>query len=436
MPDDRNITLCLISEIFFPEDQGGQGQQAFELARRLALRGVRVRVITRRNFPTSARHERLGDVDIARIGPSGLLKGRGWAALPRTLWFLLALLVRTWSAARESDAVLVHGAKWILLPVMFAARLSRRAHAVRHPAGRATTVGVPCIVKIDALAELQHDITPESLARMGLHVQSRVLAPWRRLRSAMLRRAAAIIAISNEIAAELRARGVEPARIARIPNGIDLQHWQHARADKHALRASLQLPEGVLVICSGRLARSKGALSLLDAWVPIARDRRDAHLVLIGGGARSFDDCETQLRERVRTQQLDGQVHFIGQVDNVADYLHASDVYVLNSESEGFGLSLVEAMAAGLPCVATRVSVAPEIIVDGVNSSLIPARGTAALREGLQAMLDSEQSRRRMAAAAQAAAVHHFNIDAIVDRYVRLFEQRATPLDQAPVHAA
>lgn len=93
--------VCIVSEIFHPEDQGGQGRQAFELARQLIHQGVPVRVVTRRNFDGSRRQEMLEGIDVTRLPPTGLLKGRGWAAIPRTLYFLVGLL---WHLIRHRGA--------------------------------------------------------------------------------------------------------------------------------------------------------------------------------------------------------------------------------------------------------------------------------------------------------------------------------------------
>jgi glycosyltransferase involved in cell wall biosynthesis len=125
-------------------------------------------------------------------------------------------------------------------------------------------------------------------------------------------------------------------------------------------RRRLLLPDGLLAIYTGRLSRAKGLLMLLEVWTPIARAHPDVHLILVGSGERSFDGCEQELREHVRRNDLQSRVTFTGHVENVAEYLHASDLFVSCSDSEGFGLSLVEAMAAERPCVSTSVGVAPE----------------------------------------------------------------------------
>lgn len=406
----KTVRVCLVTEIFHPEDQGGQGQQAFALARRLQASGVTLMVLTRRNYATSHMSELLDGVHVTRLPPMGLLKGKGWAAVMPTLRFLCVLFVRLVQRRRHYDVVLVQGVKGILLPTVIAAGFLNKR----------------CIVKIDAVAELAHDLTPESLARMRLNERSRVVRGWSKVRDALLRRADAVVAISAEIEAALAPRLGQRERIVHIPNGVELQHRETRPLDKAALRRCLGLPEGVLIVYTGRLSRAKGLMMLLEVWERLAPDHPAAHLVLVGSGDRSFDGCEMELRAYAARADLAHRVMFTGQVDRVIDYLRACDLFVLPSESEGFGLSLVEAMAAGLPCISTRVGVAPEIIRSGVNGWLVPPNDDAELRSALQTALGNSQRWPEIGAAAREVAAH-FDIDRVTSSYMRLFELVTSP---------
>lgn len=402
--------LCLITEIFHPEDQGGQGQQAFVLARRLHASGVAVTVLTRRNFMRSAVSETIDCIDVTRLPPAGLLKGRGWAAVVPTLRFLCVLFIRLLRRRRDYDIILVQGAKAILVPTLLAGRL----------------LGKPCIVKIDALAEFTQELTPESLARMGLREQSLIVRLWSDLRDALLQRAGAVVAISAELETALVARLGQTVRVVRIPNGVEMAHWKSQGPDKAVLRRRLGLPEGAIVIYTGRLSRAKGLMMLLQVWEQLVPNHAPCHLLIVGSGDRSFDGCETELREYARRSVLAECVTFTGQVDRVIDYLRASDVFVLPSDSEGFGLSLVEAMAVGLPCVSTRVGVAPEVIQTGMNGWLVPPQDHAGLRAALQTALSESLRWPDIGAAAQQSAAH-FDLGRVTDAYVRLFDLVTSP---------
>ncbi|HKU16353.1 MAG TPA: glycosyltransferase [Steroidobacteraceae bacterium] len=400
------LRTCLVTEIFHPEDQGGQGRQAFALARRLRAHGAGVTVATRRNFSGSARRESFDGIHITRLPPTGLLKGKGWRAAPPTLWFLALLFMHLLRQRRSYDVLLVQGVKGVLIPTLLAALL----------------LGKRCIVKVDAVAELEQELTPESLSQMKLRPGSTLVRLWSRLRDALLRRADATIAISAEIEAALTRRLGSATRIVRIPNGIELGHTG-THGNRRELRERLALPDGVVVIYTGRLARAKGLPMLLDVWTQIARERPDVHLVLVGSGDRSFDGCEPQLRDQVRRAGLQARVTFTGHVENVADYLRASDLFVLSSESEGFGLSLVEAMASGVPCVSTAVGIAPEVIRHGHSGWLVPVRDPRALSAALHDALDRRHALRAIGAAARRAVASRFDMDQVAGRYIDVMQE-------------
>lgn len=394
--------ICLVTEIFHPEDQGGQGRQAFALARRMSAHGAVVTVATRRNFATSTGNEVIDGIRISRLAPTGLLKGKGWRAIPPTLLFLTLLLLHLVRQRRSYDVILVQGVKAVLIPTALVAWMLRKR----------------CIVKVDAVAELEQELTPESLAQMKLREGAKLVRLWARLRDALLRRAHATVAISAEIEAALARRVGAATRVVRIPNGLELRDSSGADCDRTQLRRRLGLPDGLLVIYTGRLSRAKGLPMLLEVWSQIARDRADAHLVLVGSGDRSFDGCEQELRDYVRAAQLESRVTLTGHVENVHEYLQASDLFVSCSESEGFGLSLVEAMAAGLACVSTAVGVAPEVIRNRHEGWLVPVRDPAALSAALHEALDHRNALPAIGAAARRAIASRFDMDEVARRYL------------------
>jgi glycosyltransferase involved in cell wall biosynthesis len=399
--------VCLITEIFHPEDQGGQGQHAFELAARLRARGVDVTVLTRRVFEATPRGESTGQgIRVVRLEPPGLLKGRGWHAVWPSLRFLSGVFFALVRGRASFDVFLVHGVKGILLPTVLAARL----------------FGKRCVIKIDALEELENGVARESIERMGLAANSFVLRTWTRLRDALLRRADAVIAISSELADALRARGLTPTQVRRIPNGIDLRRWLDDRPGKAALRQRLSLPDQTLVTYAGRLSRAKGLVMLVKVWQRVAASYPHVHLLLIGSGDRSFDGCESELRALVQQAGLERRVTFVGHVDTVPDYLRASDLFVVCSESEGFGLSLIEAMAVGLPCISTAVGAAPEVIRHRESGWLIPVNDAHALHRALEDALHSHAQWPVLGAEGRRAVVERFDLDEVVERYLALFQ--------------
>jgi PAS domain S-box-containing protein len=161
----------------------------------------------------------------------------------------------------------------------------------------------------------------------------------------------------------------------------------------------------------------------MEAWTHIARRHPHAHWVLVGGGDRSFDNCEEQLRSQVAEQGLQSRVSFIGHVPDVTSYLAASDLFIQCSESEGFGMSLIEAMAAGVPSISTRVGIAPEVIADARNGWFAPI-GDA---EGVAAVIEQAFSARSewsvMGQQARAAVESKFDFEVVARRYMEVFKQ-------------
>src|SRR6202007_1327431 len=109
--ETMQLRVCIVTEIFHPEDKGGMGRQAHALAERLIQEGIHVDAVTRRIMAESPVRERVGLVDVTRLPPPGVLKGRGWAALWPVTWFSLRLLVWLLRRVNSYDVLLVQGTK-------------------------------------------------------------------------------------------------------------------------------------------------------------------------------------------------------------------------------------------------------------------------------------------------------------------------------------
>ena len=123
---------------------------------------------------------------------------------------------------------------------------------------------------------------------------------------------------------------------------------------------------------------------------------------------------------------MESRVRFLGIRADVADILRASDVFVLSSRVEGNLMSVMEAMAAGLPVVSTAVGGVPELVQEGVTGLLVPSEDAGALACALQALVDDPARRQAMGAAARRHAVARFDIRHTVRRYEQLYEKLLT----------
>jgi glycosyltransferase involved in cell wall biosynthesis len=189
-----------------------------------------------------------------------------------------------------------------------------------------------------------------------------------------------IIAISDHIARFTVTRGVRyPARVRRVYHGIEPTVTEALERDGQRIRAELGLSsEDFLVGNVGRLALQKGQRHLIAAMPLLLERVPRAHLVIAGRG-----DLEEYLRDLSLEVGVADRVHVLGPRRDVPALMHAMDVFAMPSIWEGFGLVLLEAMAAGRPIVASRVATIPEVVVDGATGLLVPAGDPVALAEAL-----------------------------------------------------
>ena len=195
-----------------------------------------------------------------------------------------------------------------------------------------------------------------------------------------------------------------------IPNGIELDRYWHPEVRESWRRANGFSDEDVLVVSVGRLEAQKNPGVLAEAIQKVP----GAHLLLVGQG---------ELRESLEGRE---RVHLLGVRDDVPAILAAADVFALASDWEGLPLALVEAMAAGLPVVATAVGCVPEVVLHGVTGWLIAPGDEYSLAAALTSLAGNGTLRREMGTAGRRRALQ-FSVDAMVCSYERLFSNLLDP---------
>lgn len=205
----------------------------------------------------------------------------------------------------------------------------------------------------------------------------------------------------------LRTAGIPPERIVLIRNGFDVERF--ARAEP----ADLGLPPDALAVgFIGRLERRKGIFDLAAAWPRVAARVRRAHLVVAGTGPD-----EAALRAALAAAP---RVRWLGFVEDPAPVLRALAVLVMPSHFEGFGLAAAEALAAGVPVVATSTSSLPEIVAHERTGWLVPPRDPTALADALGRLLEDAPLRRRLGAAGAEDARARFDRTRMLDEFEAL----------------
>jgi glycosyltransferase involved in cell wall biosynthesis len=315
----------------------------------------------------------------------GLLRPRGLAGLAATLLPSARAVARI---AREMGADIIHTNSTVVLSGALAARLAHKPH-VWHV----------------------REITATSSAL------------WRWYGPLMLRASRRVLCVSQSAADQFAAFPLRQ-RTQVIYDGLDLDRLTYPPSRAQA-RQSFGVPDDALVVGTmGYLNPRKGADVLIEALAVIkAASGRKVVALVAGEPFPGHEAYAEQLRARAHRLGLADDVVFTGFLHDVARFFAASDIFVLPTrEPEGFGGTLLEAAAAGLPAIATGLGGAREVIDDGVTGMLIPPGSPEALAEGVLALGSDSAMRQRMGAAARRRAIAQFSLEQTINQTQRLYE--------------
>jgi glycosyltransferase involved in cell wall biosynthesis len=392
--------VLFLTESFHPVLGGGEGHVR-DLSRRLAASGNPATVVTRRGDAEWPAREILDGVRVLRVPPSGPARTGKYAMVPGAL-----LALRHEAAAH--DVLVVRGTRVLGLPGLVAARWARK----------------PVVLQPEVNGEMTGEVytwgttldRPLARAAVGTVVAAR---------NRLLRDADAFVAMSRRIRDEIVACGMAPEKVRHIPHGVDMERFRPPRpGERDELRRRLGLPpDGLIVTFTGRLLRGKGLESLVEAFALV---EARARLLVVGSGEGQALSVEDVLRERIARADLAGRVLMTGRVENVEDYLRASDLFVFPSVFEGLGLSLIEAQACGLPAIGARTGGIVDVIDDGRTGLLVDPGHTENLAAAMRALLSDERMRAALGAAARERALRRFDVLDSVDRYRALFQELAS----------
>jgi glycosyltransferase involved in cell wall biosynthesis len=313
--------------------------------------------------PVADELESLGWPVHAMQEPDGLRPG---------LVLRLARLFRAWGA----DVVHAHNTK----PLMYCG-----------PAAR--------LARVPAVVYTRHGQRHQSTRRQDL------------LFRAAARTADRLVCVSHDSAALCGKDGLPAARITTIWNGIDTSKFAY----------SGPCPDGPAVMV-GRLSPEKDVQTLVRAAAIVRAARPGFRLHVAGDGA-----CMPDLKAVAASLGVSDVVTFLGEVRDVPALLAGASLFVLSSLTEGISLTLLEAMARGLPVVATRVGGNPEVVADGETGLLVPAASPADLADAMIRLHDEPETARAMGLAGRARVERHFNVQNMVARYESIYRELTGP---------
>ncbi len=236
-----------------------------------------------------------------------------------------------------------------------------------------------------------------------------------------------IVAVSHAVADAFCRQSSFKGRVHVIHNGTDLSRFPFKQPGNSALRNSFDVPEDAFVICAvGQICARKGLLELLLAFMEIQSSAPQMHIVIAGKVVFPHEQKYLEILLRVAAlPEISGHVHFTGEIRDVSALLRTSDLLVLNSHEEPFGLVLVEAMSSGTPVLATRVGGIPEIVKDSVNGWLVERGDTTALAAKLLELSRNREALQSVAHAALTETCPQLSLERFQSRLQRLYAEIA-----------
>lgn len=200
----------------------------------------------------------------------------------------------------------------------------------------------------------------------------------------VLKNASAALALTEDM--KRKMRDICNGDISVVPNGVDLERFKTSLGAKKGGNAKT-------IVFVGRLHPVKGVQYLIEAMAIVHREMSEVELVIVGDGIE-----RSRLEELADKLDLHGNIQFAGQVpqERVPSIMHRADAFVLPSLSESFGIVNLEAMAAGLPIIATKVGGIPEIVNEGVNGYLVNAKRPDEIADRILMLLRNDEVREKI----------------------------------------
>jgi glycosyltransferase involved in cell wall biosynthesis len=395
---NKPFGICLLTDSFYPIVGGGE-IHAKLLGEELGTQGCVVDVVTRRRIKDSKNKEFLNGIQIWRVPPTGFNRfGKYFMIMPA---FLKLIVLR-----RRHRVIYVCGLRILGAVGVLVSKIT----------------GAKCILRSESCGELSGEfILDQPQVKKNKYLYKFFEAAIF-LRNRILISADLFISISSAITNEYICSGVPKSKIIEIPNGIDLQKFEPATKEHRTrLKNCLKIPEKTIFTYTGKLNRGKGLELLLRVWNLIVKQNNGVHLYLVGSGDNQIISCETELRSYIKNNELQNFVTITGYVDNVHEYLQCSDCFVFPSESEAFGISIIEALACELPVITTEIDGIVDIIDHHVNGLLINVNDDFGLKNSILWFLNNRNKSAILGINGRKTVHNRYSIQAIAEKHFKTF---------------
>jgi len=373
--------ILFVVDGFYPAT-GGAEKQVRTLAKAFVADGHTVEVVAPRLDKTLPTADTVDGITLTRLAyPRIKLLGAGILCVRYGYWI--------WKRRADFDAIHVNMAK----------NLAAVSGMLR------PWLPMTVTVKISGAWEFTGGLLDPNLRR----------SPIQRLYNWGVRRVDNIQCVSEFTREMLRAAGYREASLRMIPNAVDLERFTPRPIGARQPGAPMT------VVYVGRLRQVKGVKVLVDAWPKVMAGGTDAHLLIAGPGegeqmSGRRDEFHESLVQSTRDTGVGKSVDFLGEVSDVPGVLARGDIYVQPSFQEGLPNAVLEAMAMGLPIVATRISGNEDVVADGDNGLLVPPGDPEALAAAIRRLVADPALAVRMGRRSREIVESRFSLAAVMNK--------------------
>lgn len=389
MPASGNIKIkvAMVISTYYPV-WGGMQRQLYQIGKYLKREGVDFFILTRKTKGT-AKYESVGGVPVYRVfvtNRSMILDS-----------FLYTFFSWIWLIRNRSRFDVLH------------------CYQIFSP----TTIGI--LTKL--IIKEKKVIAKVTASNEFGEVNELKRMPFTKFRISFFKFVDRFLIVNESLKNELVTLGISSNLIKFVPNGVEIPAESClGERVKQRMRESLKLHYEKIVIFTGRLSEEKNLDILLLAWQRVIKKYPAAHLIILGEGCKERN-IQPKILHLRSSLGLEENVHLLGKVNNVFDYLLASDIFILPSTSEGLSNSLLEAMAAGLGIIAGDNPGNRQLVKDGINGILVKPGGEENIYSALSNLLGKEDYTRKLGENARQTVEDDFSMENIAAKYADIYRE-------------
>ncbi|GCF08218.1 glycosyltransferase family 4 protein [Dictyobacter arantiisoli] len=417
---EQKPRICVAISTFYPL-VGGAETQTLAQCQKLIVAGYQITVITFHHQDFSPVHDNVAGVPVYRVAGRLIGKRGKYPRLIQRILYFMAMIVMTitiWRERKSFDLLQVCQFSLLVLPLSFVCYLAKKPMTIvaisaggEKPAKThepARLIAGPLDpdtpwLCVDGKTWIDGDL-------YGLQAAGNLVVNTTRI---LLKRIdAVVIVLSTRMKRYLAANDFDLPGTVIIPNGVDTSRFYPIPTEGNLAQ------QARTVVCVSKARYEKGLDVLLQAWHIVQKQAPDARLVIVGSGP-----VQPQLEQMATALQITASVEFAGLQNNVPGQLHRGLIGILPSRWEGMPNALLEAMACGLACIATRVSGSEDVIQTGINGLLVEPEDYQGMAQALLTLLEAPDLAQSYGKAAAALIIQSYTLEHVLSQYTTLYQK-------------